>query len=78
MEIDEEHITKALTRPAQWKIPNNYAAVRRMQNTATPFTEKDAPIAEGDPADDYAVCGEPAVAEKKKRGFSLFRRAAAS
>ena len=30
-------LTKALTRPAQWKIPNNYAAVRKMQNTATPL-----------------------------------------
>ena len=23
--VSEEHITKALTRPAQWKIPNDYA-----------------------------------------------------
>ena len=38
LEIDEAHITKALTRPAQWKIPNNYAAVRRMQKTATLLT----------------------------------------
>jgi len=44
MDIDETHLTKALTRAADWKIPNNYAAVRRMQNTATPLTEEDTQI----------------------------------
>ncbi|MGA3010527.1 MAG: AAA family ATPase [Terracidiphilus sp.] len=78
VEIDEEHITKALTRPAKWKIPNNYAAVRRMQNTATLFTENDGQIAKVIQEMAYAVCGEPAVVEKKKRGFSLFRRGVAS
>ena len=42
--VSEEHITKALTRPAQWKIPNDYAAVRKMQNTATPLALADSPI----------------------------------
>jgi len=66
----EEQVTKALTRPAQWKIPNNYAAVRRMQNTATLFTENDGQIAKVIQQMAYAVCGEPAVEEKKKkRGF---------
>jgi pilus assembly protein CpaE len=78
VEIDEEHITKALTRPAQWKIPNNYAAVRRMQNTATLFTENDGQIAKVIQQMAFAVCGEPVVEEKKKKGFSLFRRAVAS
>ncbi len=76
LEIDEEHITKALTRPAKWKIPNNYAAVRRMQNTATLFNENDGQIAKVIQQMAYAVCGEPAVEEKKKKGFSLFRRVA--
>jgi pilus assembly protein CpaE len=44
MEIAEEHVTKALTRPAEWKIPNDYAAVRRMQSTATSLMEDDAEI----------------------------------
>jgi len=35
--VAEEHITKALTRPPTWKIPNDFAAVRQMQNTATPL-----------------------------------------
>jgi pilus assembly protein CpaE len=42
--VSDEHITKALTRPAQWKIPNDYAAVRQMQNTATPLALGDSPI----------------------------------
>ena len=43
--VSEEHITKALTRPAQWKIPNDYAAVRNMQISATPLVLADSPIA---------------------------------
>ena len=31
-DIEEWQIKKALTMPIQWKIPNDYAAVRRMQN----------------------------------------------
>jgi pilus assembly protein CpaE len=78
VEIDEEHITKALTRPAKWKIPNNYAAVRRMQNTATLFSENDGQIAKVIQQMAFEVCGEPAVEEKKKKGFSFFRRGVAS
>ncbi len=26
--VDEEHITKALTRPAAWRVPNDYATLR--------------------------------------------------
>jgi pilus assembly protein CpaE len=70
-EIDEEHITKALTRPAQWKIPNNYAAVRRMQNTATMLTEEDSPISRAILEMTRSVCGQPPAPEKKKK-FSFF------
>jgi len=42
--IDEDNITKALTRPANWKIPNDYPAVRRGQDTATPLSLADSPI----------------------------------
>jgi pilus assembly protein CpaE len=71
--IDEKHITKALTRPAQWKIPNDYAAVRRMQNTATPITEHNSPIARVIRQMALSVCGQPHVPEDKKKKFSLFR-----
>ncbi len=43
--VAEEHITKALTRPAQWKIPNDYASVRNMQINATPLVFADSAIA---------------------------------
>jgi pilus assembly protein CpaE len=71
MEIDEKQITKALTRPVTWKIPNNYAAVRRMQNTATPFTEEDSPISRAIRQMTRSVCGKPPIPEKTKK-FSFF------
>jgi pilus assembly protein CpaE len=73
MEIDEEHVTKALTRPAQWKIPNNYAAVRRMQNAAIPLTQDDTQISRAIRQMAQPVCGQPAASPDKKKGFSFFR-----
>jgi pilus assembly protein CpaE len=70
-EIDEAHIAKALTRPVTWKIPNNYAAVRQMQNTATPLTEQDSQISRAIQRMSRSVCGKPAIPDKKKK-FSLF------
>ena len=72
LEIDEEHVAKALTRPAEWKIPNNYAAVRRMQNTATPLTQDDTEIGRAIRRMTRAASGQPEASEKKK-GFSFFR-----
>ena len=69
--VADEHITKALTRPATWKIPNDYAAVRQMQNTATPLALTDSPISRLIRQMARSVCGEPAAPPKKK-GFSLF------
>jgi pilus assembly protein CpaE len=74
-EISEEDITRALTRPAQWKIPNNYAVVRRMQNSATPITQEDSTIARAIRQMTKSVCGPTVSSEpkpEKKRGFSLF------
>jgi pilus assembly protein CpaE len=72
LEIAEEHITKALTRPASWKIPNNYAAVRRMQNTATSLMQDDSEISRAIQQMTRSVSGQPTVPQKKK-GFSFFR-----
>jgi pilus assembly protein CpaE len=72
LEIGDEHITKALTRPAEWKIPNNNVAVRRMQNTATSLMEDDSEISRAIRQMTRAVSGQPALPEKKK-GFSFFR-----
>ena len=69
--VSDETITKALTRPANWKIPNDYAAVRQMQNTATPLALGDSPISRLVRQMAVSICGQRATAPKKK-GFKLF------
>lgn len=71
-EISEEDITTALTKPAEWKIPNNYALVRRMQNTATTLMQENSPISSAIREMTRAVCGKMDTPKKKKKGFSLF------
>ena len=44
MEIDENSATKALARPVDWKIPNDFPAVRTAENTGVPLAMKDSPI----------------------------------
>jgi len=74
LEISEAQVTKALTRQAEWKIPNNYMAVRRMQNTAVSLMQDDTPISQAIREMSRSVSGQPAVPEKvKKKGFRLFR-----
>ena len=72
--VSDETITKALTRPANWKIPNDYAAVRQMQNTATPLALGDSPISRIIRQMATAICGQRAT-QPKKKGFKLFGRA---
>ncbi|GGA61300.1 pilus assembly protein CpaE [Edaphobacter acidisoli] len=69
--IDEENITKALTRPVTWKIPSDYRAVQRAQNTATPLAQGESPVAEIIRQMARTACGLPAVPDKKRK-FSLF------
>jgi pilus assembly protein CpaE len=73
VEIDEHHVTKALTRKASWKVPNDYAAVRKMQNTATPLVLENSPISRMIGQMTKSVCGRPAESEEEEKGFSLFR-----
>jgi Flp pilus assembly CpaE family ATPase len=70
MGVAEDQITKALTRPAQWKIPNDYNAVRRMQTTAIPLALEDSPISRLIRQMTRTAAGLPAIPEKKT-GFSL-------
>jgi pilus assembly protein CpaE len=70
--VGDEHITKALTRAPQWQIPNDYAAVRRMQNTATPLVLEDSPISRLIRQMANSVTGQ-VEAPVKKKGFSLFK-----
>jgi len=68
--IDDDAIEGALTRPAQWRIPNDYAAVRRMQTTAEPLKESNIQRA----IQQMAATASGAFEEKpeKKKRFSLF------
>ena len=69
--IDEESITKALTMPAQWKIPSDYPTARNAQNSATPLALNDSPISRVIRQMTRTACGLSASPEKKKR-FNLF------
>ncbi len=44
--FDDTQITKTLTRPAQWKIPDDYANARRTRETATPMVMSDSAISQ--------------------------------
>jgi pilus assembly protein CpaE len=69
--VDEEHITKALTRPATWRVPNDYATARRTQNTATPLSLEDSPISRIIRQMARTAAGLPPIEGKKKK-FGLF------
>jgi pilus assembly protein CpaE len=71
VKIDDEHIARALTRPPDWKIPNDYAAVRSMQETAIPLTEGTSPISRAIRKMTQSICGQTAAVPEKKK-FSLF------
>jgi pilus assembly protein CpaE len=73
-DVGDEHITRALTRPADWKIPNDFAAVRRMQNTATPLALADSPISRLIQKMARSITGEPEPKPQgKKKSFSFFK-----
>lgn len=68
--IGAESIDSALTREAQWLIPNDYLAVREMQDTAVPLALKDSKIQRAIQVMARIASGLPA--EQKKKKFSLF------
>jgi pilus assembly protein CpaE len=70
-EIDEAAITKALTRPAKWKVPNDFPAARKAQNSGTPIAMEDSPISRVIREMAWAASGQTGKHEKKKR-FGLF------
>jgi pilus assembly protein CpaE len=72
--FDEEHITKALTRAAQWRIPDDYANARRTRNNSIPIALENSVISLAIRQMARAACGASETPEKKK-GFSLFGKA---
>lgn len=71
-DIEEAQIKKALTLPIKWKIPNDYAAIRRMQNLGTPINHEDTPIGSTIRQMAESICGMAPVAKKKKKLLGLF------
>ena len=69
--FDDAQITKALTRPAHWKIPDDYSTARRTQSSATPIALEDSPISHAISQMARTACGLPDE-KKRKKGFSLF------
>jgi pilus assembly protein CpaE len=65
--IDEKSITKVLTMPAHWKIPNDYVAARNAKNQAKPLALGDSLISQMIEQMARTACGLPARSEKKRR-----------
>ncbi len=71
--FDEKKIAEALTRPAEWKIPDDYAAARRKRETATPMVMIDSAIAQS--IRQMARTAGGLLTEKdEKKGFFRFLR----
>jgi Flp pilus assembly CpaE family ATPase len=73
--IPEENITEALTRPAEWKIHNDHALVRKMQIDAKPLVFQDNPISRTIREMARSVIGssEPEQANPGKKISRFFR-----
>lgn len=71
--FDDSQIAKALTRPANWKIPDDYATARRTENTGTPIAMEDSPISIALRQMARSACGL-GEDKSKKRSFSFFRK----
>jgi pilus assembly protein CpaE len=69
--FDDAHVATALTRPAQWKIPDENKTGRRAQNSLAPLALDDAPISKAVRKKTRAVCGLPPL-DGKKKIFSIF------
>jgi pilus assembly protein CpaE len=74
IEIDENSATKALARPVDWKIPNDFLAVRTAENTGVPMAMKDSPISRVMNKMAVKAAGRPALVKKKsKKLLGLFQ-----
>jgi len=70
--VDEEHITKALTRRAKWLVPEDRATARKAQSTAAALALTDSPISIVLRQMAREACGLSAQPEKKKRVMGMF------
>jgi pilus assembly protein CpaE len=70
--IDEEQIAKALTQPAQWKIPSDASTIQRVIGAAT-HGHEDAPMQRAVRKMARNACGAPAETSTR-RWFDLFHK----
>ncbi len=70
IEISQEKIEKTLCAPLKWKVPNDYAAVHRAQNTGNPLALENSSIPKVLVQMAREACGKPV--DEPKRRFSLF------
>jgi pilus assembly protein CpaE len=68
--IDDTAIEGALTRPAQWRIPNDYPAVRKMHITAE--LEKESSVQRAIKKMAVSASGFMDESQEKKKKFGLF------
>lgn len=68
--IDDAAIESALTKPAHWRIPNDYPAVRRMQNTAE--VQRESSVQKAIKKMAVSASGFMDDGQEKKKKFGIF------
>lgn len=71
--FDDAQITKTLTRPPQWKIPDDWQAARRTRNTAQPMVLAESPISQAIREMARSAGGVTGDKETKRGLFRLLR-----
>jgi pilus assembly protein CpaE len=69
--FDEKELTKALTRPAQWKIPNDPAIARQIEDIGSQRAQKSSPLWIVIRRMARKACGLP-ESDGKRKPFSLW------
>lgn len=71
--FDDAQIAKTLTRAAQWKIPDDWAAARRTRNTATPMVMLESAISDAIREMARTAAGVTTEKESRRGLFRLLR-----
>lgn len=72
VEFDEDRLSKTLGITPKWKVPNDYAAVRRACNTGTPLISEKSSVSQVLQQMARAACGKLPEGSRNKKKFSLF------
>ena len=68
--VTEEAINRAIERPVRWKLPDDYAATREMQNSASALNQSESAISRTILEMAGSIVGHP-VTEDKKSSLSF-------